>query len=69
MATLPAAVFMHFFLPQGGQDHGLPALQPACELMSVLLGISLSGHRLHSLGLRWCGKQVSHILLPGARIH
>lgn len=52
-------VFMLFLLSQGDQDHGLPALQSARELMSVLLGISLSGPRLHSLGLRWCGKQVS----------
>lgn len=65
MAALPATVFMLFLLSQGDQDHGLPALQSAFELMSVLLGVSLSGHRLHSLGLRWRGKRVSHSLLPG----
>lgn len=48
---LSAAVFMLFFLMQGYQDHSLLALQFTLELMSVLLGVSLSGHRLHSLGL------------------
>lgn len=42
---------MPVLLLQGYQDHSLPALQFTLELMSVLLGIRLSGHRLHSLGL------------------
>lgn len=48
------------FLPwQGYQDHRLLALQLALELVPVLLGIGLSGHWLHPLGVRWRGKQVS----------
>lgn len=65
-ATLPAAVFTPSPLLQGYQDHRLLALQFAPELVPVLLGVDLSGHRLHSLGLRWRGKQVSHSLPRGA---
>ncbi|ETE65196.1 Cyclic nucleotide-gated cation channel beta-1, partial [Ophiophagus hannah] len=40
------------------KDHGLPALQPAPELLLVLLGLLLPGDWLHPLGLRWQRKQV-----------
>lgn len=36
---------------QGHQDHYLPAVQLAPQLVSLLLGIGLPGHRLHSLGV------------------
>lgn len=66
MDALSAAASTPFLLLQGYQDHSLLALQFTFELMSVLLGVRLPGHRLHSLGLRRRGKQVSHRLPPGA---
>lgn len=43
---------------QSGEDHGLPALQPAPEHLLVLLGLLLPGTRLLRLGLRRQRKQV-----------
>lgn len=68
LAAFSAVAATPSLLLQGYQDHSLLALQFTFELMSVLLGIRLSGHWLHSLGLRWRGKQVSHSLPPGAII-
>lgn len=55
----PRCMFTPLLPWQGYQDHRLLALQLALELVPVLLGIGLSGHWLHPLGVRWRGEQVS----------
>jgi hypothetical protein len=45
------AVFALCLPLQGRQDYHLLAVQLALELLSLLLGIGLRGHWLHSLGL------------------